>query len=98
MSHVQPEPASCIAVPSGAIPGQRVKWRAGGGDLSSSILDTLMILQLVKDAAAQALKELVPSASASPAAGPPEATPANPKRRKGKAGPTQPASKPAQPA
>ena len=86
------EPTVCCAAPAEATPAGQAHWRAGGGDLSSSILDTLkpMILQLVKEAVAQALKELIPGASA-PAAGPPADSSVNPRKKKGKGqGPRHP--------
>ena len=62
------------------------RWRAGGGgglDLSGSILENLrpLILQLVKEAVAQALKDLVPGVGHS-SVGPSAAPPGNQKPRK----------------
>ena len=67
------------------------RWRAGGGD-GLDLLDSLrpLILQLVKEAAAQASKDIVPGASASANATPQQSAsqkPKKPGKGKGPGGP-----------
>ena len=67
------------------------RWRAGGGD-GLDLLDSLrpLILQLVKEAVAQAIKDIVPGASASANATPQQSAsqkPKKPGKGKGPGGP-----------